>query len=274
MGAARDCRKNGFTPEKALNEIEGLISRPPRVNEIEEAIKKVFNTQLNPIKRERVVKFPPVNLEQREAVVASSGGLVDLWETSPIQFNEAETCTELVIDALFPGNPLLCVGFSVSRFDTRSRNDWRGILSSRACIVPSPMSAITGTTQDGKKSKHTLDNTGKRRFLVVEQDSGSIDEQAAVLLHLKARAPLCLVLHSGRKSLHGWFYCHGKSEANLQRFMNYAVRLGADENLWKRSQFVRMPDGTRENGVRQKVYFFNPSWILATKTTPNTHPAE
>ena len=27
---------------------------------------------------------------------------------------------------------------------------------------------------------------------------------------------------------------------------------------WTRSQFVRMPDGMREGGARQAVYFFNP----------------
>jgi hypothetical protein len=40
--------------------------------------------------------------------------------------------------------------------------------------------------------------------------------------------------------------------------MRYAVSLGADAATWTRSQFVRMPDGLRENGNRQVVYFFNP----------------
>jgi hypothetical protein len=40
--------------------------------------------------------------------------------------------------------------------------------------------------------------------------------------------------------------------------MNYAVSLGADSATWTRSQFVRMPDGMREGGARQMVYFFNP----------------
>jgi hypothetical protein len=40
--------------------------------------------------------------------------------------------------------------------------------------------------------------------------------------------------------------------------MRYAVSLGADTATWSRLQFVRMPDGARENGKRQAVYFFNP----------------
>ena len=40
--------------------------------------------------------------------------------------------------------------------------------------------------------------------------------------------------------------------------MRYAVSLGADPATWTRSQFVRMPEGRRDNGQRQTAYFFNP----------------
>jgi hypothetical protein len=68
---------------------------------------------------------------------------------------------------------------------------------------PSPMTARTGRTQESKQSAHTLESTGSRRFLVIEQDKGTLDDQAAVLLHLAARAPLALGVHSGSKSIHG-----------------------------------------------------------------------
>jgi hypothetical protein len=134
-------------------------------------------------------------------------------------------------------------------------------LAALQLIVPSPMTARLGRTQDGTQSAHTLEATGARRFLVIEQDRGTIDEQAAVLLHLAARAPLALAVHSGSKSIHGWFYCAGQTEERLERFMRYAVSLGADRATWTRSQFVRMPDGTRENRKRQTVYFFNPEVV-------------
>jgi len=66
------------------------------------------------------------------------------------------------------------------------------------------------------------------------------------------------VTHSGGKSLHGWYLALGKSRAELRRFMNYAVSLGADRATWTRSQFVRVADGLRENGQRQRVFYFNP----------------
>src|SRR3984893_16074038 len=108
--------------------------------------------------------------------------------------------SEEIIDALFPGNPLLCAGRSNRDFATLSRQDWRGKLSALQFIVPNPMTARIGHTQEGKQSAHTLEATGGRRFLVIEQDAGTSDEQAAVLLHLAERAPLAIAVHSGSKS--------------------------------------------------------------------------
>src|SRR5215207_6125672 len=92
-----------------------------------------------------------------------------LWEFSPIRFDDDESHTEEIIDHLFPDNPLLCCGESKSKFATQPREDWRGKLASQQLVVPSPMIALTGLTQDGKKSAHSLANTGARRYLVVEQ---------------------------------------------------------------------------------------------------------
>lgn len=148
------------------------------------------------------------------------------------------------------------------------------------------MSAAVGLTQNGKQSKHTLSNTASRRFLVVEcdfsiyardgktetrfaplirklvsQGVSVTDMCAAILLHLAGYAPMILAVHSGGKSLHGWFYCAGEPEPRLYKFMRYAVSLGADHATWTRSQFVRMPGGTRDNGTRQVVFYFNPTLL-------------
>ena len=85
------------------------------------------------------------------------------------------------------------------------------------------MTARYGLTQEGKESAHALSITGPRRFLVVEFDDGEADDHAALLLHLAARAPLALVLHSGNKSLHGWFPTHDRTEEQLRWFMAYAI---------------------------------------------------
>jgi len=231
---------------------------PVKHGEIERAVERSRATAWQPGHPAALTR---INAEQREALTASGFGLVDAWEASPVRFEDNASHAEEVIDALFPGDHLLCVGQSDWQFATRQRQSWRGRLAQMQFIVPSPMKSQSGRTQEGKESEHCLENTGPRRFLVIEQDTGTVDEQAAVLFHLAKRAPLALVVHSGSKSLHGWFYCHKQAEARLESFMRYSVTLGADRATWTRSQFVRMPGGTREKGKRQTVYFFNPEVV-------------
>lgn len=207
-------------------------------------------------------RWPAVNEEQRAAIIHDGGGQVDLWEASPVRVDWNGGRTDEIIDGLFPEGSLICAGVTSFRFDTRARHQWRpGELGRRQFIVPSPMLALSGLTADGQESKHCLANTGPRRFLVVEFDTGTTDEHAAIIAHLAGFGPLALAVHSGSKSLHGWFYCAGLCEDKLHRFMRYAVSLGADPATWTRSQFVRMPDATRDNGKRQAVIFFNPEVI-------------
>jgi hypothetical protein len=220
------------------------------------------------------------NFELIEGVVHTGNGLVDLWEASPVRLDSNEPNADEIIDVLFPGNPLLSCGWSRDRFDTRARAHWHK-LQDLQFIVPNPMTAPRGLTQQHKWSAHALSNTGPRRFLIVEFDfeAGNSAEEArlferlstegrdvrdlcaVLLLHLAEKAPLALVVHSGRKSLHGWFNCAGVSEEKVWRFFSYAVSLGADRANWTRSQFARMPDGLRENGRRQTVYFLNPEVV-------------
>jgi hypothetical protein len=210
-------------------------------------------------------KWPSVNQEQRAAIVRDGGGLVDLWEASPIRIKDSESHTEEIIDRLFLTTSLLCCGRSNSDFDTKPREEWRGELSTLQLIVPSPMSALTGRTKDGRESKHTEDNTGPRRFLDVEFDRGDVDTHATLLLHLGGFAALVCAVHSGGKSLHGWFYVQAQPEEKVLKFFRYAVSLGADSRMWTRSQFCRMPDGTRSSGQRQTVFFLNFKSLEATR---------
>jgi hypothetical protein len=267
LGAARMLQ-----PYREPAEIESILAaaaagQPFKTSEITRAVARVEGsadsrrTDIAGTWVSRTRTWPPLNLEQREAIIAGGAELHDLWEASPVRFDRKKSYAEEVIDALFPGNTLLCVGRSNAEFATRPREDWRGRLADMQLIVPSPMTQRFGVTQDGKTSEHSLDNTGPRRFLVVEQDAGTSDEQAAVLLYLAARAPLAAAVHSGSKSIHGWFYAEGRNEDANRRFMEFAVSLGADRATWTRSQFVRMPDGTRESGQRQTVFYFAPEVV-------------
>jgi hypothetical protein len=217
-------------------------------------------------------------------VVGSRVRLSHLQVNSPVLLGIDRPMTEEIVDALFPDNPLLCFGLSANSFHTKLREFWRGRESNFQFIVPNPMLKETGITRDGKDSKRCLDNTGPRRFLVIEFDITENDEKwgsyvrewkakgisvldanAALLLELARRGlphlPLALAVYSGGRSIHAWYWCEGLTDEQLRPFMVRAVRLGADYATWTKCQLVRMPDGTRDDGKRQLVYFFAPDVI-------------
>jgi hypothetical protein len=254
-----------------------------------------LKSELFPLAEALPAKFPGLerpppawsehDLDRINAVVTSGPGLYDLWEQSPTRFEDNESHAEEIIDRIFPGNPRLCVGKANDASRTRRRECWRGHLHRLPFIVPNPMLARRGHPQGKKRwSEHTLEATGRRVYLVIECDFALkardgikdsawaplvreweadgisvADACAALLWHLKNLLPLVLVVHSGGKSLHGWFRVFGQNEAHLRSsFMEKAVSLGADKATWTRSQFVRIPDGRRDNGKVQRTFYFDP----------------
>jgi hypothetical protein len=277
LSQANRCRNGGLAPEattQCLREAVRDCGREVPDREIDAATEKAFaSSGMSPgllavgvIARETTRKsFPSrvaLNPDLIEAITASGLGLPNLWEASPILFTDEQSHAEEIIDTLFPGDPLLCAAKGTAGYaQTMPRSSWRGRLEFCSLVVPSPMSAPTGINLEGKVSKRCLDNTGPRRFLVVEFDSGTLDSQAARMLHLAQFSPLCLALHSGSKSLHGWFKVLGFPEMNVLKFFRYAVSLGADYHTWTPCQMVRIPDGLHKNGCRQTVFYFNPKLI-------------
>lgn len=225
-------------------------------------------------------------------IVRNGPRMADLWEASPVRCDEDMPDAEAIADMLFPGNPLLCVArHEPADAETAPREAFRGWLGASALIVPSPMKALTGLTQDGRESVRCLENTGPRRFLVVEFDfkltppdklerltgdaledalvvnamlATSLPSQdlcAALLWHLATVhcGRLVAVVHSGGKSLHAWFNVQGVTEERLAAWFAVARRLGADPATWCPCQFVRMPEGRRSNGRPQHVVYLNPA---------------
>ena len=227
--------------------------------------------------------WPGPDLAVIDRIVSSGPRLVDLWELSPVQFEDNGGHAEELIDVLFPRNPLLCVGKSNYQFATRRREIWRGRLASLPLMVPNPMLKVVGETQDGRKSEHTKTATSKRVYLVIEFDFSERDKNgnetiwtplvnkwrannieitdacASLIFHLREQLKsLACVVFSGGKSLHAWFRVFELTPDARRKFMREAVRLGADHATFIRSQFVRIPDGLRNNGARQACLYLDP----------------
>jgi hypothetical protein len=233
---------------------------------------------------------PQVDLEELYGIALAGPSLSEYRESSPQQFCGARK-TDEVLEAWgrYAGqvDPLICFGAD-DRFWTRPHSAVRGILHVHAQIVPSPMRAPKGLTVDGRWSEHTKDGTGDRMFLVTEfdftkttpkgkptiwgpllhrcQQAGItvLDLNAALLAHLAKERSLWMTVFSGSKSLQGWFPCRAVGEEQLHRwFVGSARRLGACPSTWCKSQFVRMPDGSRAPNregktVRQSIEYYDP----------------
>lgn len=173
------------------------------------------------------------------------------------------------LEALYRPANLVCGGYSAFEFVTRMRNEIRDYALNGVnfeYINPSPMSAFVGTNKDGAVSDHTENNTGPKVYQVVEFDTGAIQEHAAILAHLSKRLPLALMVYSGGKSIHGWFYCKDAPLDFLTDFFSDACSLGADPTLWSKSQFSRMPGMTNaKTRKRQAVLYYNSEFTLNGK---------
>lgn len=225
--------------------------------------------------RVMATRWPGFDARKLAEVVEKGETVASLAAASPFEMS-ALRCED-VIDAIFPPEALLCCGRGVREMETRKRDEWEGRFGSMQFIVPSPMSSVWGRTRGGKESQRTLDNTGPRRFLVVECDFrtdepgiarfierglSTFDLGASVIGRLARTAPLVMAVRSGGKSLHGWFFCEGQPEDVLRAFFGEAVSLGADPMMWTLCQPARMPGGVRDNGVRQAVQFYNPNILI------------
>jgi hypothetical protein len=265
MRAAWQLRRRGESPEEAVAYLRANITRRPDRHEIEQAVAKVYDTQLGRFHRASTPLFPPKKAfppsddKQIDGVAELGFGVADLCEKSPIRLDDDPSVCAWILRELFPGDPLLCVG-SAKQFQTLRLSEIKAP-EKLSHIVPNPMTDKYGLTQDGKISQRTSKNTGPRRFLVYESDGLNKDTQAAVLLHLAELAPLTLVVDSGGKSLHGWFYCQGSRDELARKLFVKICLLGGDPALWTKSQMVRMPGGLRDNGKRQGIIFFNPDTI-------------
>ena len=227
--------------------------------------------------------WPNPDLDRIDGIVSSGPGVYDLWEQSPHRFDDSDNHVEEIIDCLLPGDPLLCIGKTNQEFHTRRRETWRSHLARFSLMVPGPMLAISGQTQEGRESEHTKQATARKIYQVIEFDfsetdkngnetiwarlirkwrgSGTeiIDACASLLLHLRGQLPtLACVTFSGGKSLHAWFRVFELTEAEQKKFMREAVSLGPDWATFTRSQFVRIPDGLRTNGKRQTCFYLDP----------------
>jgi len=266
--AARILSRTESCPQKVAHILAEKVrgcGRKVSSSEINRAVQLIFDTPVDSnaeyvaYERKKLPRLP-INQKLIRQIVDTGIKFDELEDRSPY-FAEQPDCPDDYLNGSFSENELICVAAGGPKdAQTKPYCEWRGKLNSCDLIVPSPMSSATGTNKQGHETPRCLENTGPRRFLVIEFDSGSANDQAAIIWHLSGFAHLFLVVHSGSKSLHGWFYVEGVDEERVRELHAYAVTLGADPATLTKCQLVRMPAGVRNNGRKQMVYYFDPSF--------------
>jgi hypothetical protein len=283
----------GCSQEQAFELIaQTVVKRGGKIipRSIEQAITKVYSQPFSQDARQPNRDWPAADLELIRSITLDRTGkrLEELLERSPLRLRDMPDIqpgtTDAIIHRKFPGDPLLCLGVNNYSTETYRLSSTKDLHRFRL-IVPSPMTKLTGITQDGRESGRCLDNTGPRQYLVTEFDFKEFDGQqrptkyapliadwraagmtvqdacAAIILEMLPSGPLSMVVYSGGKSLHAWWWCLGESEepgSKLHRFMCGAAQRGADTATYTRSQFVRMPGAIRlNNGVKQSVHYLD-----------------
>jgi hypothetical protein len=220
--------------------------------EIEDAVQNAGDAE----NRKSSRRYPvPNSGAWAEVVAGCDGALERLRAESPVGSPE-RIRSEDVLDRFFGDEALLCLGQSLSSTYTEKRAHFRGFERELPFMVPNAMSAPRGLTKDGRDSNRCLSNAGPRSRLIVEYDFGTLDEQAALHLHLRGmNLPLQMVVFSGSKSLHGWFDVTGCSDEQFEQVCRYAAYLGADTATFGMAQMVRTPNALRDGQTLQAVQY-------------------
>jgi hypothetical protein len=163
-----------------------------------------------------------------------------------------------VILGLFPENRLIMLA--------DRRDGWHHIMRRdvwlAGCYHRKPALEYCGFVSQNYCSRHDVDGTSypafagiERRWLVIEGDSGSLEQQ--FWIH-KQLAPRC-VCWSGGKSLHGWYEVSGWTEEECFQLFAQAIQLGVtDCRNWLISQQARLPGGwNSKTKQKQQVLIWN-----------------
>lgn len=268
LGEANSMVARGYSREEIGEALKQLITRKPQKGEIEAAVEKALRDRGRFSQRASVGKALAPSLPSPRKEKLDEGLLAeavksgfreeDFSQITPFAVEELRTAE--VVRALFPPSCLLHCSVEKNYGGKTCTIEEFGDFGHNRFIVPQEMTALEGVTKEGKWSARAESNTGPWRFFVFEVDQRTRDEQAAAIFDLCHHHPLALVVFSGSRSLHAWYFVDGVSSEELNRFQSRAIRLGGCTGTLTRSQLVRMPGAwNKQRKQQQRILFFNPA---------------
>ncbi len=182
-------------------------------------------------------EWPPADMWE-ESLIRAPEEPLEHWKLFLNLFNENEVVWNG--DVTDSGYPL-----NIDNFRTVS--EWRK-------VIPEGNFTCPAIFKEGSFSRSN-ENVVQRKFLVIESDVLNHDQICAVFNFCRKFMKLRAVVHTGGKSLHGWF--DFPNDSKLEILKQLLPEFGCDPALLKSSQPVRMPGIMRGDKI-QTLLYFNP----------------
>jgi hypothetical protein len=160
-----------------------------------------------------------------------------------------------VIRRLFPENRYVMLAKERRKWHPiKLRDDWFAHCYRRTCQC-SFVSQNYCSHSDVDGASYAAFDGIQRRWLVIESDRGTLEQQFWLHQHL---GPTC-VCWSGNQSLHGWYLVEGWSVEQCYELYAQAIRLGVnDRQTWLMCTQARLPAGFNwQTDKKQKVYVWS-----------------
>lgn len=191
----------------------------------------------------------------------------DIWEASPVRIDwkPPEDAPHL-LRALYRPEDSLFIG---DRFDTRPRAVAEILASLEAGepvpphIIPNPLTGKPGPTKDGGESFRADSCVCAFRFAVAEFDE--LPRDAQIRFWAGVDLPVCALIDSGGKSIHGWIRIDGITSAEAwtreveETLFRFLVPLGVDKTCRNEARLSRLPGHYRTEKARwQRLLYLAP----------------
>jgi hypothetical protein len=281
LSAAYACKRYGLSPEESTALIRTQISRVPRGDEIERAVKKAYGTNsIETVQRSITATYNEAELRSL-AYNAPNWSVEDLKVASPI---DVRNCTTIqYLRHIFRRRERVLLATSMDDpgtiwlndpADPNSREDELDSFKlpsqgQGAWFLSNPVTGefvtlerLKTSAKPSGESLRSRENLTSFRYLLLESDKAPPDLWISALVQLPL--PIVSIVASGGKSLHALVRIDAAHfdqwNAIKQRIAPALVTLGADKGALTDVRLTRLPGSYRAEKTRwQELLYLNPN---------------
>ena len=246
-------------PEQIISDMNASFNGI-RPNEAAEAVSKAAKTEYKDTYVAPEQTGPQLTIDQ--FIGDHPLDMMELIEASPVRLlNDTDGDGVLLLETLYKPDEYLFIG-DVYDKEVKQVRDWLN-----GCnfphIIPNPMTGELGTTGNGTQSFRCEETVADLRYAVCEMDDVPIAKQVGFWLKcISIGIPVSAVIHSGKKSLHGWVRVdcgtdHAKWDADVRGwlFNQFGAKYGLDKACATKARLSRMAGHYRDCGEQQRLLY-------------------